>query len=246
MTSSRPRTYPRRGLHGALVHNIGLQIVSGDVEPGAALPEEQLSRTFEVSRTVLREVIKVLAAKGLVESRPKTGTRVCPRHQWNLLDPDVIAWRIEAQPDRAFMMEIFGIRRLIETAAARFAAGRITDDDLVDLQRWYDKMAHSTADVEAYVAADLGFHSTIYRACGSELLAYMGEMLRGAFRTIFTLTTELPGASVAALPLHHDVLKAIVARDPDAAERAALVLIDRSAAFHEGELAAAAPADRAR
>jgi DNA-binding FadR family transcriptional regulator len=244
MTSSRPRTYPRRGLHGALVHHIGLQIVAGELEPGAPLPEEQLSRTFEVSRTVLREVIKVLAAKGLVESRPKTGTRVCPRTGWNLLDPDVIAWRIEAQPDQAFMMEIFGIRRLIETAAARFAADRISDEDLVDLQRWYAEMAASTSDVEAYVAADLRFHSTIYQACGSELLAYMGEMLRGAFRTIFTLTTELPGASVAALPLHRDVLDAIVARDPDAAEQAALVLIDRSAAFHDGELVGAGSSAR--
>jgi DNA-binding FadR family transcriptional regulator len=234
MTNS-PRTYPRRGLHGALVHDIGLQIVSGELEPGRPLPEEQLSRTFEVSRTVLREVMKVLAAKGLVESRPKTGTRVCARERWNLLDPDVIAWRIKAQPDRAFMMEIFGIRRLIETAAARFAAGRIGDEELAVLQHWYDEMARSTSDVEAYVAADLQFHQTIYAACGSELLAYMGEMLRGAFRTIFTLTTQLPGASVAALPLHRDVLDAIVARDPDAAEQAALVLIDRSAAFHDGD-----------
>lgn len=244
MTSSYPRTYPRRGLHGALVHHIGLQIVSGELEAGAPLPEEQLSRTFEVSRTVLREVIKVLAAKGLVESRPKTGTRVCPRSSWNLLDPDVIAWRIEAQPDRAFMKEIFGIRRLIETAAARFAAGRISDEELAELKRSYEQMADSTSDVEAYVAADLRFHSTIYRACGSELLAYMGEILRDAFRTIFVLTTELPGASVAALPLHRDVLEAIVARDPDAAEQAALVLIDRSAAFHEGDLVGAGPPAR--
>jgi DNA-binding FadR family transcriptional regulator len=240
MTSSWPSTYPRRGLHGALVHNIGVQILAGELEPGDPLPEEQLSKTYEVSRTVLREVIKVLAAKGLVESRPKTGTRVRPRRDWNILDPDVMAWRIEAQPDRAFMMEIFGIRRLIEPAAAKFAAGRIDDDQLVDLKRWYVEMATSTDDVEVYVAADVRFHETIYQACGNELLAYMGGMLRDAFRTIFTLTTELPGASVAALPLHQHVLDAIVARDPEAAEQAALVLIERSEAFHDGDR----PADR--
>jgi DNA-binding FadR family transcriptional regulator len=241
MTTSGPRTYPRRGLHGAVVHNIGVRILSGELEPGDPLPEDQLSRTFEVSRTVLREVIKVLAAKGLVESRPKIGTRVMPRHAWNILDPDVMAWRIEAQPDRAFMMEIFGVRRLIEPAAARLAAEHASEDDMTALRDCYDEMARSTADVEAYVAADVRFHQTIYQACGSELLAYIGEMLRGAFRTIFTLTTQLPGASVAALPLHRDIFEAIARRDPDGAERAALVLIDRSAAFHDGDVDGAAP-----
>src|SRR5262245_53262579 len=109
---TKARTYPRRGLHGALVHQIGGQILRGEVRPGEVLPtEEELGGELRVSRTVLREAIKVLAAKGLVESRPKTGTRVRPRWAWNLLDPDVLAWRLETSPDRQFFQDISEIRR---------------------------------------------------------------------------------------------------------------------------------------
>ena len=87
---TKRRTYPRRGLHGAVVHEIGVRIVNGDLQPGETLPDNGFLIDADVSRTVVRETIKVLAAKGLVESRPKVGTRVRPRRDWNLLDPDVM------------------------------------------------------------------------------------------------------------------------------------------------------------
>src|SRR5262249_47442185 len=91
----KERTHPRRGLHGELVHALGMQIVRGELKPGDALPTEVESTSGPgVSRTVVREAIKVLAAKGLVVSRPKTGTQVRDRSFWNLMDPDVLAWRL--------------------------------------------------------------------------------------------------------------------------------------------------------
>ena len=91
---TRPHTYPRRGLHGEVVHTIGLQIVGGSIQPGDPLPpEDELTSNLAVSRTVLREAVRVLAAKGLVEARPKIGTRVRARSEWNILDPDVLSWR---------------------------------------------------------------------------------------------------------------------------------------------------------
>src|SRR5918911_4134642 len=108
------RTYPRRGLHGAVVHEIGVRIVRGELEPGEQVPDDGLLDDPGVSRTVLREAIKVLAAKRLVESRPKTGTRVRPRRDWNLLDPDVLAWRLETAPDAGFFRDIAEVRRMIE------------------------------------------------------------------------------------------------------------------------------------
>src|SRR3989454_2680192 len=140
MTISRPSTYPRRGLHGALVHNIGVQILAGELEPGDPLPEEQLSKTFEVSRTVLREVIKVLAAKGLVESRPKTGTRVRPRHEWNILDPDVLAWQQDGAVDDALLRKLTEVRRIIEPAAAELAAARADAQDVAALEDAFQQM----------------------------------------------------------------------------------------------------------
>src|SRR5919108_94538 len=118
------RTYPRRGLHGAVVHEIGVRIVRGELEPGDTLPENGLADEPAVSRTVVREAIKVLAAKRLVESRPKTGTRVRPRRDWNLLDPDVLAWQVEAGADTDFLAQALEVRRMIEPAAARLAAER--------------------------------------------------------------------------------------------------------------------------
>src|SRR5918912_994052 len=107
------RTYPRRGLHGAVVHEIGVRIVRGELEPGEQVPDDGLLDDPGVSRTVLREAIKVLAAKRLVESRPKTGTRVRPRRDWNLLDPDVLAWQVEAGADADFLAQGLQVGRMI-------------------------------------------------------------------------------------------------------------------------------------
>src|SRR5438046_5262201 len=132
---TKARTYPRRGLHGAVVHDIGLRIVQGELEAGDPLPtEDELSGELSVSRTVLREAIKVLAAKRLVESRPKTGTRVRQRAEWNLLDPDVLAWQLEAGPSPQFLEDTVELRAIIEPAAARLPAEPATDEQIADLQ----------------------------------------------------------------------------------------------------------------
>jgi DNA-binding FadR family transcriptional regulator len=108
--------YPRGGLHGQIVHAIGRQIMTGEIRPGEVLPQHA---GLPASRTVQREVIKVLAAKGLVESRPKTGTRVRPRQAWNLLDPDVLAWQQEdAATAVSFLKNITEVRLVVEPAAA--------------------------------------------------------------------------------------------------------------------------------
>src|ERR671937_464809 len=124
---TKVQTYPRRGLHGAVVHEVGVRIIRGDLPSGQPLPnEEELGEELAVSRTVLREAIKVLAAKRLVESRPKTGTRVLPRREWNLLDPDVLAWQVEAGADAEFLAEALELRGMSGPAAARRAAERAT------------------------------------------------------------------------------------------------------------------------
>src|ERR687885_155517 len=155
------RTYPRRGLHGAVVHEIGVRIVRGELEPGDTLPENGLLDEPGVSRTVLREAIKVLAAKRLVESRPKTGTRVRPRRDWNLLDPDVLAWQIEAGPDADFLGQALELRRMIEPAAARLAAERATDGQIAALRRAYKGMAAAGDALDAFMEPDLRFHTVL-------------------------------------------------------------------------------------
>jgi DNA-binding FadR family transcriptional regulator len=227
--------FPRRGLHAEVVHHIGSRILRGELEPGDLLPnEDQLSRELYVSRTVLREAIKVLTAKGLVQSKPRTGTWVRPRRYWNMLDPDVLAWRIEAGPDKVVLGEIFALRKLIESSAARQAALWATEEEIVELGQAFAEMERAVHSADGYVAADVRFHTAVSRACHNELLEYMGEMLRGVYEASFTaLHTQQPTAMAASLPYHAAVLRAILTRDGDAAERAMLELIDHSAAFHE-------------
>jgi GntR family galactonate operon transcriptional repressor len=226
--------FPRRGLHAEVVHHIGVQILRGDLQPGDLLPnEDQLSRELYVSRTVLREAIKVLTAKGLVQSKPRIGTWVRPRRYWNVLDPDVLAWRIEVGPEDLVLREIFTLRKLIESTAARLAADWASEDELAELAQAYREMEKAVQSPDGYIAADVRFHTAISRACHNELLEYMGEMLRGVYEASFALIHQLPGVLAATLPAHQAVVDAIMRRDGQAAEKAMLDLIDQSAALHD-------------
>jgi DNA-binding FadR family transcriptional regulator len=226
-----PLTYPRRGLHGEVVHTIGLQIVSGELRPGDPLPpEDDLTADLAVSRTVLREAVKVLAAKGLVEARPKTGTRVRDRTAWNILDPDVLSWRVEASNDTLLYQETTEIRLAIEPLAARLAATRALEEETIGIADAYKAMEAGVDDQRAYLAADLAFHQRILSACHNELLGHLGDVLRGVLRTSFELTTTPKRSRRRALPLHRAILDGIAAHDEDAAEKAARVLIADTAA----------------
>jgi DNA-binding FadR family transcriptional regulator len=227
---TKERTYPRRGLHGAIVHDIGVRIVRGDLRPGDALPtEEELGAEPGVSRTVLREAIKVLAAKRLVESRPKTGTRVLPRDEWNLIDPDVLAWRLESNPDEQFFTDVIELRRIIEPQAAALAANRATEAEVEELAQSFEEMSAALADGDpgAYLIPDLRFHAIILEACHNELLEEMAKMLRAVFRALFIRTSA---TRAQGLPLHGAILEAIRNRDAEAAERATRALIGDTAA----------------
>jgi DNA-binding FadR family transcriptional regulator len=223
---TKRRTYPRRGLHGAVVHEIGVRIVDGELKPGDTVPDNGLLDDAEVSRTVVREAIKVLAAKGLVESRPKVGTRVRPRRDWNLLDPDVLAWQIEAGPDGRFLEQALELRRMIEPAAARLAAERASDSQVAALYEAYEEMRAAGDDLDAFMAPDLRFHSLLLESCGNELLEHMSEIFTAVLRTVFAYSSSSSRSYPRAARRHQAIVKAIEARDPDAAEQAVLRLID--------------------
>jgi DNA-binding FadR family transcriptional regulator len=228
---TKPLIYPRRGLHGEVVHTIGLQIVSGELRPGDPLPpEDELTADISVSRTVLREAVRVLAAKGLVQARPKTGTRVRERSEWNILDPDVLSWRTEALHDQKLYEETTEVRLAIEPLAARLAATRASDDEVAAITEAYAGMESGVGERDAYLAADLEFHSRILGSCHNELLEHLGRVLRAVLRATFTLTTSPSRSRRRALPLHRAILDGIVAGDEDAAENAAKILIADTAA----------------
>jgi GntR family galactonate operon transcriptional repressor len=203
----------RRGLHRDVVEALGRPIVVGDRPPGDALPNEaDLSLELEVSRTVVREAIKVLAAMGLVEVRPKTGTRVLPRSYWRLIDPDVLRWLFEREVDERPYREISEVRMIIEPQAASLAAVRRTDAEAREISGLLDRMALATKDPSTYIAADIAFHSSILRATHNDLLTQMTATIHAALEASRTVTVRVPGGPAKAMPHHRAVSDAIVSR----------------------------------
>ena len=226
---TKVRTYPRRGLHGAVVHDIGVRIVRGDLEPGEPIPTDEelgaeVGGDVAVSRTVVREAVKVLAAKRLVDSRPKHGTRVLPRREWNLLDPDVLAWQREAGADRRFLDDMLELRALIEPHAARLAALRATGDQVKAMEEQVEAMKEAGEDANAFLEPDLQFHTLLLEASHNELLEHMATIVTAVLRTLFTYSGRPPGAYAQAAEQHRAVVDAIGEHDPDGAESALLAL----------------------
>ena len=220
----------QRGLHSQTVRQLGLSIVRHDVKPGEAFPDEAtLSAQLGISRTVLREAVKVLAAKGLIEVRPRTGTRVRPQRDWNLLDPDVLQWRYEASPDERLLRNLTEVRRLIEPPAAGMAALYATDEQVASTEAWYRRMLEEHLVDEALINADMGFHGAIPAATQNDLLQHLGKTISLTLRFSRTVTASVPGTSKASTPLHWAVYEAIRDRDPPAAEGAMRELLERTA-----------------
>lgn len=207
--------YPRGGLHGQIVHAIGRRIVNGAIRPGELLPADSHLRA---SRTVVREAIKVLAAKGLVESRPKTGTRVRATESWNLLDPDVLAWQQEGTPQPVFLRKLTEVRLIVEPAAAELAATRASAPELATLDAAFREMkaalAGKPADYEAFDQADIVFHRAILQACHNDVLEQMSAMVYSALLVSFHATSRLPGRARDSLPRHRAIYEAIRTHDP--------------------------------
>jgi len=217
-------------LHRRLVQGLGRQILSGKIQPGDALPRP---RGVRVSRTALREAIKVLMSKGLVEARPRFGTRVRAREAWQLLDPDVLAWQREGPLRASFLKNLAEVRSVIEPAAAAMAALRATASDITAISQAYDDMATavtgSTVNVGRFVGADRRFHAAILRTSGNDLLEQMAGAVFSELTAGFFVTASLPGSARAALPRHRRILDAIRHGRSGEARRAMLTLVKHSA-----------------
>ena len=165
-----------RSFHDRLVEELGRQIGAGVYGPGASLPvEAALGEEFGVSRVVVREAVKALAAKGLVEVRRRTGTRVQSRERWNLLDAQVIRWRasyVSGQPsqDGQFIADLMELRRIVEPPAVRLAAIRARAADLDAIRSAFDAMRKAIEQQGDYVTPDLAFHGAILSACHNQLV----------------------------------------------------------------------------
>jgi DNA-binding FadR family transcriptional regulator len=208
-----------RNLHGQVVQELGRQIVGGTLCPGDVLPREALlAERMKVSRSALREAMKVLSAKGLVEARPKVGTRVREKRFWNQLDADVLAWRCAFMPTDDFVDKLVEMREAIEPAAEAAAARQRSDLQLVLLQCAYDAMA-AAPNLDQWATADLKFHETVLEATNNELMISLFSVIETALGAYFMLSARTAGDFKGALPYHDKLVAAIRRRQPEAARR---------------------------
>ena len=225
-----PRARPgARRIHGTIAHDLGVAIVTGHYQPGETLPGEiEFAQSLGVSRSAYREAVRILIAKGLVESRTRTGTRVSPRERWNLLDPEVLAWSFESEPSEAFVRDLFELRMIVEPAAAELAAERRNEADLTRLHEAIGGMRrHGLATPEGQ-AADQHFHTAILSAARNAPLITLSSSIAAAVSWTTIFKHRKRGLPRDPLPEHESLYEAIVAGDPPAA-RARMVELVRLA-----------------
>jgi DNA-binding FadR family transcriptional regulator len=214
-----------KSLHRAVAQDIGARILNGEFAPGALLPNEaEWCRAYKVSRTAVREAIKTLAGKGMIHSRPKIGSRVEPRASWNLLDRDVLTWYSATVSYERFAREVQQIRFMIEPEAAALAAVNRTAEQLAEIEAAIAGMI-AAPDEKTWNIADVRFHLAILNASGNELIVPFGRAIESMLARLFEFTVAQRINPRDALPLHEAILKAIKARKPAAARKAAHTLI---------------------
>jgi len=202
-------------LHGTIARNLGIAITSGEYQPGDLLTGEiASSEQLDVSRTAYREAVRILSAKGLVESKPKVGTKVSPKHKWHLLDPDVLAWAFENEPDLDLLESLFELRDIVESAAASLAAIRRTTEHLDAMRDAIERMASFTLATEAGRQGDQDFHATLLQATGNPYIMSLTTGVNAAVNTTTMFKQRNRPLPRDPVPDHLRVFQAIADRNP--------------------------------
>lgn len=213
---------PARNLHADVLWVLGLAVVSGEYAEGSILPPDgELLERFGVSRTVLREALKTLAAKGMIEARARIGTRVLPRNRWNLFDADVLAWFFELGPEVAFLRSLAEVRIGIEIEAAALAAERCRPEDAAALLAQVERMAAAETPAE-FARHDLDFHKAVAAASGNPFMASISALVELALTAAFTISSPVndPAALAVTVEVHRRIARAISERNPAEARQA--------------------------
>ena len=227
-----------RGQVPAVVDILGFRMAAGEYQEGEVLPVEQdLADSLEVGRNALREAVKVLTGKGLISTAPRSGTKVRPRGEWNMLDPDVLRWH--ADPDIAterFMLDLIEMRGIIEPKAAELAAVRATKEDVATILSAYDTMAGSGEDRQARLEADILFHSAILKASHNEVLNHfkyaIAAYLKAHFRHGGAVSEEIDQKDLGR---HRQIAWAIAAGKVKSAYSLTVEMLDSNHSHFSGD-----------
>jgi DNA-binding FadR family transcriptional regulator len=205
-------------LHTTIARDLGIAIAAGELRPGDTLSGEVASSAqLSVSRTAYREAVRILAAKGMVESRTRTGTRVSPRNRWHILDPEVLGWFLQTRPSEAFVRDLFEVRLMVEPPAAALAAERRTDAQLHAMADALEAMGRLKLSTEEGRAADRAFHNAILEATQNEAVVALSSSVCAAIRWTTHFKHRVQAAPRDPMAEHLLVLQAIAAHDPELA-----------------------------
>lgn len=209
---------------------IGADICMGRYPVSSPLPRESdLCDLYGVSRTVIRESLKILGTKGLVYSRPRIGTVVCAREDWNLLDPQILEWMGPNVLGKDLLECILETRRIVEPAAAEFAAERATTQDIADLDRAWRRMRDAGDDVEAFTAADAAFHETMLKSSHNQVFRQLFSIIQAALNYALHTSNEAAEKHDEALAVHKELVEALRMRDKAAARACSNRMLDMAA-----------------
>lgn len=225
-----------------VAREIGRRIVAGTLKAESIIDDENsLAERYKVSRIVIREAVKILVGKGMLDVRRGIGTRVLPRTRWALLDDDVLAWHLSAPPRQEFLSQLMEIRLSIEPKTARWAAERATPDDIAAIKKALDDMESQQDSTEGFIIADAHFHKAVLKAARNEFLAGLEGVIYSALLVSVRITNKNPVKNGASIPFHRDVYQAIVDKDGDRAEALTEKLLSDATKRLRSELGPDAP-----
>jgi DNA-binding FadR family transcriptional regulator len=223
------RDPPRSQSHTArVVEDLGRAIVASRQPEGSLLPgDSELMERYAVSRTVLREAVKTLAAKGLLQAKARIGTRVRVRSDWNMFDPDVLLWHAQNGLSPSFLIHLGEMRLALEPEAAALAAERRTAEQLIEIEHWLKEMSQPKIDHQPFVAADLGLHLAVAEAAANPFFRSISTLIEVALDAMLRNSSpvESPGRLAKSISEHRAMVAAIAARKPEAARRAMQVVV---------------------
>lgn len=203
-----------------IVQSLGKAIALGEHPQGQPLQAEAaLCESFDASRTVLREAVKMLTAKGMLDARPRRGTIVLPESQWNLSDPDILNWILDRKGALPIIAEFADMRLAIEPAAAGLAALNMTEENKISLNNALERMEAAARGEDDHLEADIAFHVAILDATGNRFFWNMRHTIEVALRFSIRMTNRFKGVDRANVDDHKEILDFILAGDQVAAEQ---------------------------
>ncbi|TFF25377.1 FadR family transcriptional regulator [Jiella endophytica] len=221
-----------RSSHAHVVGTLGRQIVGGSFPPGSILPgDKELGETFGVSRTVLREAMKTLAAKRLIEAKTRVGTKVLERERWNLLDPDVLRWRVETGLDARFIEDLATMRLAFEPEAAALACRRATGEDIARLAAIVEELGDLGHDRTSIARVDLKFHLAVADISQNPFMRATSGLIETALAIVLRLSSPAEDAEMIreCADNHRRIVEAIASKDEERARATMRAVIELGA-----------------